>query len=86
MLTFSLFCCFLCVAFVASWTVFEQDDRNQLMPGQKQGMTYVSRLQSMQAAIDAQLQVGAAAVVLCVVGSSLGVLRERDYNVSVESS
>ncbi|CAM9807916.1 unnamed protein product, partial [Laminaria digitata] len=32
------------------------DDRNQLMPGQKQGMTYVSRLQSMQAAIDAQLQ------------------------------
>lgn len=32
------------------------DDRNQLMPGQKGGMTYVSRLQSMQAAIDAQLQ------------------------------
>eukprot|EP00904_Undaria_pinnatifida_P010400 jgi/Undpi1/6490/HiC_scaffold_20.g08969.m1 len=32
------------------------DDRSQFMPGQKRGMTYVSRLQSMQAAIDAQLQ------------------------------
>lgn len=36
---------------------FEQDARNQLMPGQRSGMTYVSRLQSMQAAIDAQLEV-----------------------------
>lgn len=35
----------------------EQDARNQLMPGQRRGVTYVSRLQSMQAAIDAQLEV-----------------------------
>lgn len=35
----------------------EQDARNQLMPGQRKGVTYVSRLQSMQAAIDAQLEV-----------------------------
>ncbi|CAN0089570.1 unnamed protein product, partial [Hapterophycus canaliculatus] len=32
-----------------------EDARNQLMPGQRRGVTYVSRLQSMQAAIDAQL-------------------------------
>eukprot|EP00752_Nemacystus_decipiens_P004090 g3743.t1 len=33
-----------------------EDARNQLMPGQRRGVTYVSRLQSMQAAIDAQLE------------------------------
>ncbi|CAB1097962.1 unnamed protein product [Ectocarpus sp. CCAP 1310/34] len=33
-----------------------EDARNQHMPGQRRGMTYVSRLQSMQAAIEDQLE------------------------------
>ena len=32
------------------------DDGPQLMPGQSRNVTYVSRLQSMQAAVDSQLE------------------------------
>lgn len=49
----------------------EQDARNQLMPGQRRDVTYVSRLQSMQAAIDAQLEVTWSTPIISVCTTTL---------------